>query len=177
MTGTIDESGQPAVSRGTGDLGELYGQLSKRLERIVRRDVRAPDPVIEDACQCAWVALVSNRDRVRRATTLPWLVKTAQHEAFKLVRRDGRDHSLEATVETAGDRTLRLTAPGPEELAFAHDRLGQLERLPARQRRLMWLQGFGLSYTEMAQHTGDTNRTVERQLLRARQAVRGLELE
>ena len=35
-------------------LVELYGQLSKRLERIVRRDVRAPDPVIEDACQFAW---------------------------------------------------------------------------------------------------------------------------
>ncbi|HET7051701.1 MAG TPA: sigma-70 family RNA polymerase sigma factor [Solirubrobacteraceae bacterium] len=159
------------------DLAQLYGQLSKRLERIVRRDVRAPDPVIEDACQFAWVTLVSHRDRVRQATTLPWLVKTAQHEAFKLVRRDGRDHSLEATLEQAGDGKMRLSAPDPEELAVAHDRLGQLERLPARQQRLMWLQGFGLSYAEMARHTGDTTRTVERQLLRARQAVRGFELE
>jgi len=41
----------------------------------------------------------------------------------------------------------------------------------------MWLQGSGLSYREMAHHTGDTSRTVERQLLRARQAVRGFELE
>jgi RNA polymerase sigma factor (sigma-70 family) len=165
---------QPDSSR---DLAELYGQLSKRLERIVRRDVRAPDPVIEDACQFAWVTLVSHRDRVRRATTLPWLVKTAQHEAFKLIRRDGRDHSLEATLEQAGDGPLRLAAPDPQELVVAHDRLAQLERLPARQQRLMWLQGFGLSYTEMAQHTGDTTRTVERQLLRARQAVRGYELQ
>jgi len=31
------------------------------------------------------------------------------------------------------------------------DRLAQLERLPARQQRLMWLQGLGLSYAEMAQ--------------------------
>jgi RNA polymerase sigma factor (sigma-70 family) len=173
----LDEPDQPTVAQAAVDLGELYGQLSKRLERIVRRDVRAPDPVIEDACQFAWVTLVSHRDRVRRATTLPWLVKTAQHEAFKLVRRDGRDHSLEATLETAGDAPLRLTAPDPQELAVAHDRLGQLGRLPSRQRRLMWLQGFGLSYAEMAQHTGDTTRTVERQLLRARQAVRGFELE
>ena len=171
---TFDESAHPD---GSADLGELYGQLSKRLERIVRRDVRAPAPVIEDACQFAWVTLVSHRDRVRQATTLPWLVKTARHEAFKLVRRDARDHSLEATLETAGDAPLRLSAPDPQELALAHDRLRQLDNLPARQQRLMWLQGFGLSYREMAHHTGDTSRTVERQLLRARQAVRGFELE
>lgn len=174
---TLDWSGQADATSGAGDLAQLYGELSKRLERIIRRDVRAPDPVIEDACQYAWVALVRHRDRVRRATTLPWLIKTAQHEAFKLVRRDGRDHSLEATVEQAGDGTLRLTSPGPEELVLAHERLGQLERLPVRQQRLMWLQGLGLSYAEMAKHTGDTTRTVERQVLRAKQAVRGFELE
>jgi RNA polymerase sigma factor (sigma-70 family) len=172
-----NDSGQRVGLAGTGDVAELYGQLSKRLERIVRRDVRAPDPVIEDACQFAWFTLVSHRDRVRPATTLPWLVKTAQHEAFKLVRRDRRDHSLDAALETGGEATLRLTAPDLEELAVEHDRLGQLERLPTRQQRLLWLQGFGLSYTEMARHTGYTRRTVERQLLRAKQAVRAIELE
>jgi RNA polymerase sigma factor (sigma-70 family) len=171
---TFDQSAHPGAS---GDIAELYGQLSKRLERIVGRDVRAPAPVIEDACQFAWVTLVSHRARVRQATTLPWLVKTAQHEAFKLIRRNGRDHSLEATLEAAGDARLRLTAPDPHELAVAHDRLGQLDNLPSRQQRLLWLQGFGLSYAELAERTGDTTRTVERQLLRARQAIRGFELE
>jgi RNA polymerase sigma factor (sigma-70 family) len=172
-----NDSGQPVGPGGTADVADLYGQLSKRLERIIRRDVRAPDPVIEDACQFAWFTLVSHRDRVRPATTLPWLVKTAQHEAFKLVRRDRRDHSLDATLETAGEATLRLTAPDPEELVVEHDRLGQLERLPARQQRLLWLQGFGLSYTEMARHTGYTRRTVERQLLRAKRTIGAIELE
>jgi RNA polymerase sigma factor (sigma-70 family) len=174
---SVHESRDADVLPGAGDLAELYGQLSKRLERIVRRDVRAPEPVIEDACQFAWVTLVSHRDRVRRASTLPWLVKTAQHEAFKLVSREDRDHSLEAAVDTADDAPLRATAPDPAELAVAHDRLAQLGRLPARQQRLMWLQGFGLSYAEMGRQTGDTARTIERQLLRARQAVRGFELE
>lgn len=172
-----EEAGRTAVLKGAEDVAELYGQLSKRLEQIVRRDVRAPAPVIEDACQFAWVALVTHRDRVRRATTLPWLVKTAQHEAFKLVRRDGRDHSLEATLDATGDAPLRLIAPDPAELAVAHERLGQLERLPPRQQRLMWLRAFGHSYAEMARHTGDTTRTVERQLMRAKQAVGGFELE
>jgi RNA polymerase sigma factor (sigma-70 family) len=175
--GALDEAGRTGVLKGAEDVADLYGQLSKRLEQIVRRDVRAPTPVIEDACQFAWVTLVTHRDRVRRATTLPWLVKTAQHEAFKLVRRDGRDHSLEATLDATGDAPLRLIAPDPAELAVAHERLGQLERLPPRQQRLVWLQAFGHSYAEMARHTGDTTRTVERQLMRAKQAVRGFELE
>src|ERR1700759_2777901 len=130
---SFDQATHPDSS---GDLAELYGQLSDRLERIVRRDVRAPAPVIEDACQFAWVTLVSHRDRVRRATTLPWLVKKAQHEAFKLVRRDGRGRSLEATLEPAGDVPPRLPAPDPHELATAHDQLGQLQRRPPRQQRL-----------------------------------------
>ena len=35
----------------------------------------------------------------------------------------------------------------------------------------MWLQGFGLSYSEIAAYTGDTRRTVERQLMRAKRAL------
>ncbi|MGO9820233.1 MAG: sigma factor-like helix-turn-helix DNA-binding protein [Solirubrobacteraceae bacterium] len=38
----------------------------------------------------------------------------------------------------------------------------------------MWLQGFGLSYAEMAGYTGDSERTIERQVLRARRSLRRL---
>lgn len=172
----LSESGQHEQP-GVGDVGELYGELARRLEHIVRSGVRAPDPVIEDACQFAWTRLVHHRDRVHRETTLPWLIKTARHEALKLIRRDGRELSLEATLESAGEATLHVAAPGPDELMGAHERLAQLSRLPTRQQRLMWLNGFGLTYAEMARQTGDTTRTVERQLLRAKQAVRGFELE
>src|SRR5947209_13581784 len=134
----LDRGAQPGAA---ADLGSLYGQLSKRVQQIVRLGVRAPDPVIEDACQVAWIRLIDRRDRVAGTTTLPWLVKTAKHEAFKLIQRDGRDRSLEATLETSGDGNPRLAAPGPDELAAAHERLAQLERLPTRQQRLMWLHG------------------------------------
>ena len=159
------------------DVAELYGELSKPLQRIVRRGVRAPAPLIEDACQLAWAELVNQPERVRPTTTLPWLVKTARHEAFRLIRRDTRDCSLETTLETEGESCIGLSSPGPDELALAHERLGQLERLSARQQRMMWLHGFGFSYAEMARRTGDTPRTIERQLLRAKRAVRGFELE
>ncbi len=164
-------------SAGVGDVGELYGKLSKRLEQIVRLDVRAPDAVIEDACQFAWTRLVHHRNRVHRETSLAWLAKTAVHEAFKLVRRDGREPSLEAALEISGDAAVPLGAPAPDELVLARERLAQISLLPERQQRLLWLHGLGLTYAEMAHRTGCTQRTVERQLLRAKRTVRGLEAE
>ena len=37
---------------------------------------------------------------------------------------------------------------------------------------MLWLQGIGLSYDDIAATTGCTNRTVERQLLRAKRTLR-----
>ncbi len=157
---------------GTADLGELYGLLATRLERIVRRDVRAPDAVIEDACQFAWSGLVKHRERVRRDAALSWLATTAIREAIRLIRRDDRDQSLEAAIEVAGDVLVQANLPGPEELLDQLERLERLGALPIRQQRLLWLQGLGLSYDEMAAHEGCTTRTVERQLLRAKGSLR-----
>src|SRR5690242_18176924 len=87
------------VPDAVGDVGELYGLLARRLEQIVRLDVRAPDVVIEDACQVAWSRLLHHRHRVHRETVMSWLIRTAVHEAFKLLRRARRELSLEAAAE------------------------------------------------------------------------------
>lgn len=155
------------------DIGELYRALSKRLEEIVRSDVRAPDVVIEDACQFAWSRLVLCADGVRRDTALSWLARTAVREAFKLIRRERRELSLEA-IELAGDPVARAVASGPEDLVINREQLGCIHCLPERQQRLLWLHALGLSYAEMALYTGCTTRTVERQLLRAKRTVRDL---
>jgi RNA polymerase sigma factor (sigma-70 family) len=155
---------------GIGDIAELYGRLARRLEHIVRLDVRAPDAVIEDACQFAWSRLVHHRHRVQHETVLSWLARTAVHEALKLVRRDGREVSLEAECQDVGE--LPSTAPTPPELVEGRERLCMVGTLPARQQRVLWLHALGLSYAEIAQHEACTLRTVERQLLRARYAVR-----
>lgn len=154
------------------DIGELYAALSKRLEHIVRSDVRAPEPVIEDACQFAWSRLIRHCHRVRRDTALPWLTTTAIREAFKLIRRDGRELSLDAALETSGEPSLHLDSPRTEELVEQHERLAELRHLPERQQRLLWLHGFGFTYGEIAGYTGYTTRTVERQLLRAKRRLR-----
>jgi RNA polymerase sigma factor (sigma-70 family) len=160
----IDESAGPV------DVSELYELLATRLEQIVRLDVRAPDVVVEDACQFAWSRLIHHRDRVRRETVMSWLARTAVHEAIKLVLRDRREVSLDAASEQV--QVVAVSLPPPHALVEDRERLGELSRLPTRQQRAVWLHAFGLSYDEIAAHEGCTVRTVERQLLRARQRIR-----
>lgn len=162
------------TSIAASDLANLYRDLSGRLEQIVRMDVRASEPVIEDACQFAWSRLIHHAGRVRRETVLSWLAKTAVREACRLQRRDLRELSLDATVEESGEWVLRMRGLGPDELAESRERLTYIRRLPERQQRLLWLHALGLSYAEMAIDTGCTLRTVERQLLRAKRSIRSL---
>ena len=153
------------AAAGVGDVGELYGLLSGRLEQLVRLDVRAPDVVIEDACQVAWSRLLHHRHRVYRETVLTWLARTAVHEALKLLRPHRRELSLEAVADEASPAT-------PVELFERRERLAELTRLSERQQRVLWLHAAGLSYAEIARHEDCTTRTVERQLLRARRKIR-----
>jgi RNA polymerase sigma factor (sigma-70 family) len=152
---------------GVGDVGELYGLLSGRLEQIVRHDVRGADAVIDDACQIAWFRLVAHASRVNADSVLSWLATTAVREALRQLRRAGRELSLDAAPGT-----LPWSAsPEPYELVEYRERLRTLGRLPQRQRQMLWLQGTGFSYREIASATGCTTRTVERQLLRAKRAL------
>ena len=151
-----------------GEVEELYRLLAPRLREIVRSKVRAPEPLVEDACQIAWSRLIRRADDVRRETALYWLATTAVREAYKLSRRDRREVSLDAALEETGELPVASIEPGPAEVAEMRDRLATLGGLPERQQRLMWMHAAGLTYVEMAERTGDTRRTVERQLLRAK---------
>jgi RNA polymerase sigma factor (sigma-70 family) len=158
-----------AALRGGDELSDLYRALSDRLVHIVRRDVRAPEPLIEDACQFAWTRFVAHHRRVRRDATLSWLATTAVREAFKLIGRDGRELSLDAAREQGFEPGGGLQ---PDLVAEQHARLALIGALPERQRRLVWLHALGLTYGEIAAHAGCSERTVERQLLRAKRALR-----
>jgi RNA polymerase sigma factor (sigma-70 family) len=154
-------------------LDALYARLATRLERIVRLDVRAPDAVIEDACQFAWSRLASRAGRVRSEGALSWLAQTAVHEAIKLLRRSSRDLSLELAAQESPGILSTATTAGPEELFEHRERLDAIGTLPERQQQMLWLQGIGFTYDDIAATTGCTNRTVERQLLRAKRTLRG----
>jgi RNA polymerase sigma factor (sigma-70 family) len=161
----------PMLSGGIAEVGELYAHRAGQVRRLVRHEVRAPEPVIEDACQIAWIRLVGHRESVHRDAAVAWLVTTAMREAFRLIRHANRDLPLEALVDDNCDLGDAAVAPSPEEIVEGRLRLQLLRSLPERQRRLVWLQGLGLSYAEMADLTDMTPRTVERQLIRARRKL------
>ena len=156
---------------GSGDVGELYVKLARRLEQIVRREVRASAPLIEDACQFAWWRLVVHAHRVERRAALSWLATTAIREALKLIRREERDVSLDARLEGADEPGVPSRWPGPDQIAEQREQLELLHALPIRQRRVLVLQAAGFSYEETAASLGMSRRTVERQIMRGRQQL------
>jgi DNA-directed RNA polymerase specialized sigma24 family protein len=104
---------------------------------------------------------------------LGWLATTAVREVFKLSRRQAREPSLEAALEEPDGLADAVAWIGcPERAVEASERIGALRALPERQQRLLWLQASGLSYGEISGQTGDTIRTVERQLHSARLALK-----
>lgn len=168
---TIGECGLGHI----GDVAELYARSAGLVRGQVCSEVSAPDAVIDDACQFAWVRLLHHHQRVGRDRAVSWLITTALHEVFKLVKRDGHDLSLEELLEEGGELPINGAAPRPENVVAARLRLELLRELPERQQRLMWLRGLGFGYPEMAAETNMTVRTVERQLMKARRNLRLLE--
>jgi RNA polymerase sigma factor (sigma-70 family) len=174
MSGTASTIEQCAFGH-IAEVEELYARAAGLVRGQVCSEVTAPEAVIDDACQFAWIRLLHHRHRVGRDRAVSWLITTALHEVFKLVRRDGHDLSLEQLMEETDDLRINRTAPAPEEAVGAHLRLELLRELPERQERLIWLQGLGFGYLEMATETDMTIRTVERQLMKARRSLRLLE--
>jgi RNA polymerase sigma factor (sigma-70 family) len=168
----VDPRGDDAVGTAVAD---LYRALSGRLEQIVRRDVGGSSAVVEDACQFAWAGLVAHAARVRRDRALSWLATTAVREAVRLLHRQNEELGRLHEPEDAGRSCTGPPEPASsEDLIDRRERIRLIRRLPERQQRILWLHALGLSYDEIATYTGDTSRTVERQLLRARRRIRAL---
>jgi RNA polymerase sigma factor (sigma-70 family) len=155
----------------------LYDAYAQRLQRIVAAQVNTARENVEDACHFAWAKYLSHAEEIRPDGARGWLATTAIRQAWKLDGRQRRETSLDAAAEAAGDLPVPSHLPGPAERAENSERLRALKQLSGRQQRLVWLQAAGLSYVEMAAYTGDSVRTVERQILRAAQRVRQLREE
>jgi RNA polymerase sigma factor (sigma-70 family) len=165
-------TGSRSAKAANDEISDLYAALAVRLRQIVGAQVRAPDALIEDACQFAWSNLIRYQGSVARERALGWLATTASREAIRLIRRQRRDLSLEQLTEDGSGSAPRAAVTSIEELVEQRARLQTIDGLPERQQRLVWLQGLGLSYNEMAAHEGATPRTVERQLIRAKKRLR-----
>jgi RNA polymerase sigma factor (sigma-70 family) len=161
-----------AAPRNRPRLETTFAELAPRLQRIVAQNVRAPAPLIEDACQIAWGRWITHRDRVAPGSLLPWLATTATREALRLLRKESRHAPLDQAADSGGTVIeLPVPAPGPEQVVEFRERLAEVRRLPVRERTVIWMHGLGYDYREIAAHTGSTRRTVERNLVRARRGL------
>ncbi|HEX3801827.1 MAG TPA: sigma-70 family RNA polymerase sigma factor [Solirubrobacteraceae bacterium] len=158
----------------TADPGQhmdvLYSELQPQLVRILATNLQAPEWVIDDACQTAWGSLLIHREAVEPGSELGWLSTTATRSALRVLRRDRRAAPLEVAEPIRLDG-YRTSEPGPERQLELRERLAEIRRLPIRQQRIVLLQGMGYDYVEIAAVTGDSRRTVARQLTRARQRL------
>jgi RNA polymerase sigma factor (sigma-70 family) len=148
--------------------GQLYGELGPQLRRILGMNVQAPDWLLDDACQMAWEALLHQSRPVDRAHVLGWLATTARRHALRLLRRA----QVELCLDSGEAEATFGVSPDPHQSVEFWERLGQIRRLSRRQQRIVWMQSLGFEYAEIAAETGETRRSVERQLLEARRRLR-----
>lgn len=152
-------------------LGPLYAELAPQLLRIVSNNLTAPEGVVEDACQMAWGSFLQTREPIARGAELGWLVTTATRQALRHLRVLRNEVSFEEQGEQS-DLDAQISAvPGPARTVELRERLAEIHQLPVRQQRMLWMHGLGYDYGEISDLTGDSRRTVERQLLRAKRRL------
>ncbi len=152
-------------------LSTLFARYQQPLRRRLRWIVSTSEANIEDAYALAWLQLVSYHPDLEDPLT--WLTTVAVREAVKLERRSRRTRPL-IRSDTGQELALvdrRLELELREELLDTAATL-TAAGLSERQRRILGLLIAGYSYAEISIRTGDSLRTVERQLQKARAAMR-----
>jgi RNA polymerase sigma factor (sigma-70 family) len=149
----------------------LFNTYQPVLRGRVAMLVRTSPENVEDACMFAWTQLLAGKlDDLDRAER--WLLLVARHEALKLDRRGKRtqpwlnaDGTSVEIVDVRDPIAARERAVDVATAITAAD-------LSARESRIVGLQAYGLTHEEIAEATGETRRSVERQLGRAHRKVR-----
>jgi RNA polymerase sigma factor (sigma-70 family) len=157
-----------------GDEEDLYRTHHRRLLRLIAADVTARPQVIEDACAFAWAELLARQPE--RTSIVGWLRLVARREAIRQAQRDRQTLSLSGLgADDPYPKRQPLSAPrgSPHDHAEALDALALVAALPVRKRAFLALKLSGHTYDEIASELGVSGRTVDRQLVRARRAVRG----
>ena len=149
------------------DEEELFARHARRLHAVVSATVRTSAANVDDACGFAWLQLVSHRPPA--AIAFAWLRTTAVREAVKLDRRTAGAIGLDEAAEVAVDPAMR--PEGSLELIAVGQQI-RTARLRPREARVLGLRAAGYSRDEIAEVSGESHRTIDRQLGRARRKLR-----
>ena len=156
-----------------GDEEALYRAHHTRLLHLTDRDVSARPQVIEDACAFAWAELVARQPA--RTSIVGWLRVVARREAIRLARCD-RVTVLMSAIDPDGlaehGRSTSCARASAGEHGEALEALALRAELPERKRSFLAAKVAGFSYVEIAAELGVSWLTVNRQLVRARAAIR-----
>lgn len=162
-----------------GDEAELYATHQDQLWRVVRTQVRGSSDLIDDACASAWAILLRSQPD-RSCTLFAWLVRVAVHEAW---RQSSADRQQAPLAPLADDDDAPHPVDGAvgrgrtEAQVLAREQLREIAAaLPGRKRTVIGLQALGFKQREIAELLGDTERTVDRQLRRAKRQLDPLRL-
>jgi RNA polymerase sigma-70 factor (ECF subfamily) len=156
-----------------GDEEALYRAHNTRLLRLIAHDVSARPQVIEDACAFAWAELLARQPE--RTSIVGWLRVVALREAIRLAQCDRATVPMGAIDPGRLPDWPRPTSCPPANATdhcCALEALGAVADLPERKRAFLTLKVAGYSYDEIASQLDVSWRTVDRQLGRARTALR-----
>lgn len=134
--------------------GDAWARLVERHSALlwsIARSHGLNDADAGDVVQTTWLRLVERIDALRDpSATGCWLATTARNESLRLLRRRSRDVPLVPAP--------RQPEPGPEQVAVARERLGQvgtaLDTLPKRCRTLLRLFALAPTHAELAAALG-----------------------
>ena len=160
--------GRRSPESAASDTAALFSRYDRKLRDRVSAVVNTSQANIEDACMFAWVQLLRYElDEVDAAYS--WLTTVAIREAVKLDRAERRTRPLPVDEHGAVIEPI-----DPRDQLAARDLLDhaaaviQQAGLTSRQLEMISLQAWGLTHEQIAARTGNSRRTVERQILRAR---------
>ena len=149
---------------------ELFARYHQLLRRTVRAVVNTSDENVEDACMFAWTKFLS-WELEHTDVAYSWLTTVAIREAVKLDRCSRRTYPL---VTEEGDVIDVVDPKDQLQLTRLLAEVGDVVRaagLSPRQTHILGLQVLGLGYDEIAAQTGDTKRTIERQIVHTRRKL------
>jgi RNA polymerase sigma-70 factor (ECF subfamily) len=156
-----------------GDEEALYRAHHTRLLHLINRDVGARPQVIEDACAFAWAELLARQPE--RTSIVGWLRIVARREAIRLAQCDRVTVLMSAIDPDAVSEDAHSTScrrASAAEHGEALEALTLLAGLPERKRLFLTAKVAGYSYDEIAAELNVSWLTVNRQLVRARAALR-----
>lgn len=143
-----DDSAYLVVRARDGD-GAAWAKLVDRYSGLlwsIARSFSLNDADSGDVVQTTWLRLVERIDQIAEPAAVGgWLAVTARRESLRVAQRRGRELPSEIPD---------TSAPGPERVAMARERLGHvaaaIQTLPRRCQALLRMFALAPTYADLA---------------------------